>query len=243
MAHWSYEHPELARFVRSRKLLPIVAVLALAALGGLGWGAVAIGRGATPAPAAANAGGGSAAAVSLTPVAERPASVTPELKQAHCWDGSAAQDLSMCSDPLGAAGLRYIYPAFGDKGSCKAMSYRKNTTVTFDCTFRKHELVRYRWWRDTSEAEGHFRYRYRNGATSPLVVAGKSVGTIYRDTKAINGVYNMTGFMRGNFAFTVRASTKARQRALLKIIEMRHPDDFAGYSLESGPKGTVHVPS
>lgn len=62
MAHWSYAHPELARFVRSRMFLPVAAVLGLTLLGGLGWGAVAVGFGgtsnSTAAPGGVNGSGG-----------------------------------------------------------------------------------------------------------------------------------------------------------------------------------------
>lgn len=144
-----------------------------------------------------------------------------------------------CSMPSGTAGLRYVYPGYDNARSCVYKAYRK-TTSTFDCDV-KEGVLRFRWWRDTDEAAGHYTTKYRKGSTTALTLDGQRVGTLYRDRKPVKRVYRLSGFLWDHFSFSVEAKSQAKVDALLKQIEIRHPDDITGYHSETGPRGTVGV--
>lgn len=158
----------------------------------------------------------------------------------RCWDDTTAETIADCTMPSGKAGLRYVYPGYDRGRSCTYKAYR-TTTSTFDCDVAKG-VLRFRWWQDTDEASGHYTNKYRKGSTTELVLDGQRVGTLYRDRKQVKkGIYRLSGFLWDHFSFSVEAKSKARVDSLLKLIEIRHPDDIAGYQLDSGPMGTVGV--
>lgn len=159
----------------------------------------------------------------------------------HCWDGSTTSDLAGCSEPELAAGIRYVYPDYDARGSCAYKDYREGRTVTFDCDLGGKKMMRYRWWRDTDEAVAHYKHKFAKGTRQPLVAAGQTIGTLYRDTKPVGGVYRMSAFFRDHFSFTIEAKTRREQNRLLGLLVIRNPDDFTGYPQDTGPKGTVHV--
>lgn len=227
-------------------LVSIAAGLSLVLVVG---GIVLAARGGTTAAAPLGAGStradepneqASATATAAQPTS--PASATTTMaNEVRCWNGSVKSSLSDCTEPRGAAAIRYVYPEYDAAGSCAKMNYREGRTVTFDCTLDKNSLVRYRWWRDKAEAIEHYDSKYAKGSCQVLTAAGQEIGVLCRDKKRVDGQYRMSGFFRDHFSFSVEATTKSRQDELLDTIVMRHPDDFAGYSLADGSKGTVHV--
>lgn len=157
----------------------------------------------------------------------------------QCWNNKMVATIEDCSMPSGTAGLRYVYPSYDNGRSCVYKAYRK-TTSTFDCDVKKG-VLRFRWWSDTDEAAGHYTAKYRNGSTTALTLDGQQVGTLYRDRKPVKRVYRLSGFLWDHFSFSVEAKSQAKVDALLKQIEIRHPDDITGYHSETGPRGTVGV--
>lgn len=188
-----------------------------------------------------------AAAVMPAPSTPAPSSGLPTVDTTpagteviRCWDDTTAETMRDCTMPSGRAGLRHVYPGYDRGRSCTYKAYR-TTTSTFDCDVAKG-VLRFRWWQDTDEASGHYNDKYRKGSTTKLILDGQRVGTLYRDRKPVKkGIYRLSGFLWDHFSFSVEAKSKARVDSLLKLIEIRHPDDVAGYPLDSGPTGTVGV--
>ncbi len=153
-----------------------------------------------------------------------------------CWNGKEVDSLDRCSQPTGIAGLKYIYPSMNEQWShCKYVAYR-TTTATYDCTFTDG-VIRYRYWKDSAEADRHYRQKYATGEASDFVLDDNNVGTLYRATKRDkDGKFTMTAHWGGgHYSLSVDSKTRADQDALWETVRFRALFDLRGHLSENDP--------
>lgn len=168
-----------------------------------------------------------------------PTSASPdsdEVLSYICWNGDEVSALQSCSQPTGKAGLKYIYPSMNDQWShCKYADLRP-TTATYECTFADG-IIRYRYWKDSVEADQHYRDKYVSGDSSDFILDDTNVGTLYRSTERDkNGKFNLTArWGNGHYALSVDSTTRAGQDALWKTVRFRSLSDLRGHLSQNDP--------
>lgn len=153
-----------------------------------------------------------------------------------CWNGRGADGLDSCGRATGTAGLKYIYPSLNDQWDrCKYVDYRP-TTATYDCQLDEG-VIRYRYWKDSAEAEQHYLEKYTSAEISEFNLDGRPVGTMYRATKRDKkGIFSMTAHWGdGHYSLSVDAKSRAQQDELWGLVTFRAVADLQGYASDGMP--------
>jgi hypothetical protein len=236
--------------------LPVAAVLGVAVLGGLAWGAVAVGIGSAPTSAAAPGATAAAASATLTPasatatpISEQPTTPTKSGTSFTCWDGTHASSLANCGVPEGVTGLRYVFPSLGEnltssEHTCDMVNYTKRHKYTFsyDCrlagetTQSSSQMVRYRYWTDVKVAAAHYRAVFKGyGSSEPMYLDGEEVGTMYRSDKPMQNVgqgrYAIAFItVDGHMCLSLEGGSESLVDEMLKDARFRVPGQFRGFA-------------
>lgn len=259
MAHWSYRHPKVARFVRSRAFLIIGAIVSVALIGTLVWGVgVAIARIPPARPEPEREPAVSASSLTADPTTDP--SLTPDdpASQANpdsitCWDGDQVESLDSCTSPEGVAGLKYVFPSLSDNlggttYDCAYVDYpnRPEFTFSYDCPLAGDsidtavQLVRYRYWTDTKVSLKHYKKVFKDGDKSDFILDGRDVGTMYRSNTPDEYGRYVTAFIlfKGRMCLSVEGSSQSLLDDMLPEARFRAAADLHGFSGPAPAEGT-----
>lgn len=198
-------------------------------------------NGATAVPAATDTPSVTSSQPSAEPEPTETTSPPPDAAATFtCWNGKAADTLEECGPATGIEGLKHIYPSLVTQWDrCEYVDYRP-TTATYDCQFDEG-VIRYRYWKDATEARKHYSTKYAKADKAEFVLDGQSVGTLYRATKRDkNGIFTMTAWWGGgHYSLSVDAATRPAQETLWATVGFRAIDDLNGYPAGEVPREAV----
>lgn len=264
MSHWSYRFPKPARFVNSRLFLlvavPIsLTLVALAVVGTsqlVGHLMAAAYEPQGPGPSIASTTEDSASSpppLRSEPAAEPTPQTTEQLAVGFtCWNGSSVSDLGECprprKDSQAFSYLEYVYPAVAEfDGECERRSTPKkydDVAAYFNCPMPGVTNVRFRYWRDISEAEHHYDEDDAKfgGARMYDVIIGDqwADGWVRTYDTPDKGRLTVTMFLpEHHLSLSVEGKSTKAIWAEFERTRIRPVEEMLGYPTAEGPSVTL----
>lgn len=210
----------------------VLAVLALVAAS-IVVTLVVTGRDDEPTPASARDAGASslAPAEEITPgstgsAAPPSATASEEPPPVRCWDGTRADRVADCSEPVGARGLRWVFPSIDD-ADCgpETFTARRATLISCSDYLRDGTLIEFNYSEWTSFGAG--AAHYAENADSEVSLPG---GRIRWLIVSRDGDAKAALMYEGEvWSVSIYAPTPAtRDRAVAGLLRMRPHDQLRG---------------
>lgn len=270
MAHWSYSYPRAARFVRSRAFLLVAIPVVLGLIAGV---VIAISQlvGRPPVPTAGGTSsenpssgdgrvqatvqptlGTSNAEVPVPPTKSELVPAGPTAVGFTCWNGDAVLDLTKCARPRTDAQafkyLEYVYPGLADVvGRCERRPTPKkysDVAAFLNCPVAGVSNVRYRYWRDRDDANGHYAEDDKkfDGASPYAVYIGdqRVGGWVRAYNKSDDGLLTVTMFLpEQHLSLSIEGKSMKGLWAEFERTMIRPVGEILGYPSADGPSLTV----
>lgn len=237
--HAAVTSPESQRHALSIGRRPVVigvvgVVAAMVAAAGI-W-AITSQRAAEPPPSSVETTGERTSRPD-SPMTNPPSSSVSAPRGFICWSGKRVDDVDSCGNASGIEGLKYVYPSLTEQWSRCKYADLLPTTVAYECRFNDG-IIRYRYWKNVSEADKGIAERYASAEESEFILDGKPVGTMYRPTeREKTGLYAMLAHWgMGHYSVTVTAKTRAQQEHLWSTVTFRAISDLHAHPTGRAPR-------